>query len=105
MRSTPSRARWPRLVARWGVRGLWAILFGSALATLLAAALPFSSYALDLLSHFAPHAFLVSLLALIPALAWRSPLPGVLSALLAATLLALCVARYDALAPGAPPSA
>ena len=37
MRSTPSRARWPRLVARWGVRGLWAILFGSALATLLAA--------------------------------------------------------------------
>jgi len=100
MRRRSGKASRKRRAARWGSRGLWALLTGAGLLTLLATVFPASSYALDLLAHFAPHAILLGLLSLPASLAWKGRLPLALSGTITLLLLALVLVRYQAFAPG-----
>jgi len=103
MRRNTARTRVARRAARWAARGAWGVLIGASVATLVAVVAPVSSYALDLLAHFAPHAILTALLSLLAALAWKSRVPLAISAAVFVALLGVALARYSALTPGSPP--
>ncbi len=95
----PPKTSAGRRGVRWGARGAWGLVTGAGLLTLLAAVLPVSSYALDLLSHFVPHALLLSPLALALALSWKSRLPLLASMALALATLLFALVRYGAFTP------
>ncbi len=89
-------------MAGWGLRGAWALMGGGALLVLLASVAPFSSYRLDLLSHFAPHAMLPAVGSLALALLWRSTRAIWGSVGLTLCLLVLILARYQPFSGSSP---
>lgn len=89
-----------RTWARRVLRGVWALLTLVVLSVLFAALSPVTSYALDLTSHFLPHALLAGIASLALSVVWKGRWATVVSGATALVVLFTLLTTYQTLAPG-----